>query len=396
MVRLRGRRRPVTGDEVPHPLPRVTPLQPVQHRARGGLRRARQRARRAARLLVGAAERLDDGGLRRHPDRRLRDHDTAAPARRRGDVLARARRRCRRARRVRPLHDGALGVRPGLRVRLLARHRHLTGGADLPVLHDHGSQDRAGGACRSGRVRVARRDRQHTPDGAADHRVRHQGRPPRRPRRRVRRSSPPRPVAACTPVGRRRLRPVRVAPGDRASQGRRVRRGGASGRAARRRGRRPRCRRRRRRVARPRHARPPSRRRPGPRAPPGRSGDVPHDLRRAGRVRLEPRDRRRGRPAARAGPGGAGLERGVVEAPDHDVGDVREAVGAAQVLGRVRGEGREWILALDPAVGQIARARSAQRDAARARPSGRAANRRGGGCVEQGSGLDGARSSPRA
>ena len=44
-------------DQVRHPLPRLPPVQPLEHRAGRRLRRARQHARRAARLLVGAAQR---------------------------------------------------------------------------------------------------------------------------------------------------------------------------------------------------------------------------------------------------------------------------------------------------------------------------------------------------
>ena len=43
---------------------------------------------------------------------------------------------------LRPLHDRELGVRARLRRRLLAGHRHLARGADLPVLHDHRPEDR--------------------------------------------------------------------------------------------------------------------------------------------------------------------------------------------------------------------------------------------------------------
>ena len=63
-------------------------------------------------------------------------------------VLAHARGRPRVARRDGPLHDGAVGLRAGVRVRLLAGDRHLPGGADLPVLHDHRPED---GAHRAGR-----------------------------------------------------------------------------------------------------------------------------------------------------------------------------------------------------------------------------------------------------
>ena len=64
-----------------------------------------------------------------------------------------ARRRPRRPCRVRPLHRRALVVRARLRVRLLASHRGLTRGPDLPVLHDHRPEDRPGGEGRAGPVR---------------------------------------------------------------------------------------------------------------------------------------------------------------------------------------------------------------------------------------------------
>ena len=48
------------------------------------------------------------------------------------------------------------------------------------------------------------------------------------------------------------------------------------------------------------------------------------------------------------------VELGVVEAADHDVGDVREAVGAQQVLGRRRREVRQRVLALDAPLVEVA------------------------------------------
>ena len=53
---------------------------------------------------------------------------------------------------------------------------------------------------------------------------------------------------------------------------------------------------------------------------------------------------------------------GVVEAVHHDVGDVREAVGPAQVVRRVRGEAGERVLSLDAAVGEVVRAVRAEGD----------------------------------
>src|SRR4029453_10355326 len=60
--------------------------------------------------------------------------------------------------------------------------------------------------------------------------------------------------------------------------------------------------------------------------------------------------------------GTAFVQVGVVEAPDHEVGDGREGISAQEVLGRSGGEVREWILALDSAVLQVPGATSAQHD----------------------------------
>ena len=105
---------------------------------------------------------------------------------------------------VGPLHDRELGVRAGLRRRLLARDRDLARGPDLPVLHDHGPEDGPGRARRADRLRRPRRGRQHAPDGAADQRVRDQGRAARRPRRRLRGPAAPRPAPARAEVRRGR------------------------------------------------------------------------------------------------------------------------------------------------------------------------------------------------
>src|SRR4051794_41156814 len=58
------------------------------------------------------------------------------------------------------------------------------------------------------------------------------------------------------------------------------------------------------------------------------------------------------------------VEHRVVEAADHDVGDVLEAVGAAQVTRRGRRELRERVLALDPARGEVVGAPRPERDRA--------------------------------
>ena len=124
-------------------------------------------------------------------------------------------RRRRRPGRVGPLHDRELGVRAGLRRRLLAGHRHLARGADLPVLHDHRPQDRPGRPRRADRLRRPRGGGEHAPDRAADERVRDQGRAPRRPRRRLRGTAAARSAPARAAVGRRRPPAVRDRLADR-------------------------------------------------------------------------------------------------------------------------------------------------------------------------------------
>ena len=214
VVRVRGCRRLLAAHEVRHPLPRLARLQPVERRAGRRVHRVRQHADRTARLLVGSTEDLDDRGVRRDPGGWAADHRPPATARRGGDVLARPRGRCRAARGLRSLHDRALGVRACLRVRLLAGDRHVTGGADLHVLHDHGPEDVAGRACRPRHVRPPRRGGQHPADGGPDHRVRHQGRPARRPGGRVRGSSDPRPAGSRATIRGGPSRPVRDSTGD--------------------------------------------------------------------------------------------------------------------------------------------------------------------------------------
>ena len=59
--------------------------------------------------------------------------------------------------------------------------------------------------------------------------------------------------------------------------------------------------------------------------------------------------------------GAALLEIGLVEAADHDVGHVREAVRAQEMARRGRGERRQRILALDGPVGEVVGAGGAKR-----------------------------------
>ena len=108
-----------------------------------------------------------------------------------------------------------LGVRARLRHRLLAGHRHLAGGPDLPVLHDHRPEDLARRSGRTGRLRLPRGRRERPAHGAADRRVRDQGRAARRTRRRVRGPARPRPLPARAEVGRRPDRRLRETRGGR-------------------------------------------------------------------------------------------------------------------------------------------------------------------------------------
>ena len=194
------------------------------------------------------------------------------------------------------LHGRPLGVRAGLRLRLLAGDHHLARGPDLPVLHDHGPEDRADRARRPGRVRRPRRRGQHPAHGAPDGRVRDQGRAPRRAGRRLRVPSAPRPAAArharaTEDDAARSRRPPAVAPASPcpvSSSGRGVACSpvvGLVGAAIVAAG-----------VAGPRRVVADGRRRAGPGAPRRRPGHLPLDHRRTGRARLEPRDHReRGR-----------------------------------------------------------------------------------------------------
>ena len=58
------------------------------------------------------------------------------------------------------------------------------------------------------------------------------------------------------------------------------------------------------------------------------------------------------------------LEVGVIEAPDHDVGDMGKPVRPQQVARRVGRERTERILAHDPAVGQVVGSPGTERDGA--------------------------------
>ena len=132
------------------------------------------------------------------------DHAPTQAAGAGGDVLGGTRRGPRPACRIGPLHDGELGVRAGLRGRLLAGDRDLARGPDLPVLHDHRPEDRAGRPGRPRHVRAPRRGRVRAADGAADRRVVDEGRAPVGPGPGMCGSTPARPGCPRTEVGRGR------------------------------------------------------------------------------------------------------------------------------------------------------------------------------------------------
>ena len=106
--------------EVRDHLARRARLQPVEHRARRLLPRARPRPRRAARLLVGPDVGLARARTRRDRRRRLRDPPAAGAAAGRARLLGLVRGRDRRARALGPRDDRALAPRPDHRLPLLA------------------------------------------------------------------------------------------------------------------------------------------------------------------------------------------------------------------------------------------------------------------------------------
>ena len=118
-------------------------LQPVEHRARRRVPRARPDARRAARLLVGADVVVDGADARDHRDRRLRDPPAAEAAARRAVVLGGVRRGDRRGRGCRAHDDRAVAPRPDRRALVLVGARHLARGPRLLLLHDHRPEDGA-------------------------------------------------------------------------------------------------------------------------------------------------------------------------------------------------------------------------------------------------------------
>ena len=213
---------------------------------------------------------------------------TAAPrAPRRGsDVLAHACSGPRGSRCVRPLHGGAVGVRASERLRLLAGDHDLARGADLPLLHDHRSED---GAQRQG-------ESHRVSSSWLQSRARSSWRRRRPSSARRSRSSAGWPSSARRRPILDRLRTSRqLAIGRRASCCRAAVFAVFGGVAQ--------HRHRRRRRAGARHRRPGRGGGARPRAARRRPGHLPVDHRRPGRRRLEPRDHRSRGAGDRADPG---------------------------------------------------------------------------------------------
>ena len=141
LVDLRRHSRRLAALEAPDPVPRGPRLQPLELRARPLLPAARPRARRPARVLVGADVVLARPRAGDHHRRRLRDPAAAAAAAHRRHLLGHLHGEHRRDRGQRPRHDGELARRPGLGLVLLARSRLLARDPRLPLLHDHRPED---------------------------------------------------------------------------------------------------------------------------------------------------------------------------------------------------------------------------------------------------------------
>ena len=157
-------------------------LQPVEHRARRLLPRARPDARR---------RRSTSGGGRCRGGSCSRSRSSSPAASRssarlqlladRARLLALVRRRDRRARARRPRDDARAGTSARSRASILVGARHLAGGARLPLLHDHRPEDGAARRARAARrTRVVARAARRDADRADDDRVRGQGRAARR------------------------------------------------------------------------------------------------------------------------------------------------------------------------------------------------------------------------
>ncbi len=181
MVRVRGRGGVLPGDQVRHPLPRLARVQPVEHRAGHRVHRARQHARRTARLLVGAARRRDD--RRVHPSSSSADF-SSPPASGCWRMAA----------------TFWITLAVGIGVLAASGHCMVARWAFAPVcgfdywrvivtspevliflffmITDPKTVPSV--ALGSRRVRRSRGRRQHPPHGASDRRVRHQGGAPRR------------------------------------------------------------------------------------------------------------------------------------------------------------------------------------------------------------------------
>ena len=110
-----------------------------------------------------------------HRGRRARDPLAAEAPGRRGALLGHVRGRHRRAGAERSRHECQLASRAGLGRLLLEGADPLTRGLHLPLVHDHGPEDRAHGPGLPAGLRRQHRPPLGAPDRTADDRVRRQG-----------------------------------------------------------------------------------------------------------------------------------------------------------------------------------------------------------------------------
>ena len=242
LVDLRRDGRRLAALEARDQVARRAHLQPVEHRPRHLLPRARPER---------APRRSTSGGGRRRRGSRSRSSSSSRAGSRSCWRLQLLRVALgfwvsfagghRRARARRPLDDGALASRADLGLPLLVDADHVARGARLPLLHDHRPEDGAPLAAGAARLRRLARAARVGADRADDDRVRGQGRAARRARDRVHRRcrcsrlvpfAARRRALALAAAAARGLRGARSSLGEPAGRSRPRVRAAAAGRAA--------------------------------------------------------------------------------------------------------------------------------------------------------------------
>ena len=210
---LRGDVRSRLALEVPDPGSTAARLQPVELRPCAVLPAARRRACGSAGAVVGAVvpgPRPRDRVDRR---RRLPDPPAAPPRRSRRRLLARVRRRHRRARGQRAHDDGRLARGTDRGSGVLVAAGLLARDPRVPLLHDHRPEDDPGRAARAPRVRGGSRAAGDVADRTVHDRVRDEGGDPGGAVRRVRDTRSARATRLGAALGA--PRPAARAEGDR-------------------------------------------------------------------------------------------------------------------------------------------------------------------------------------